>query len=359
VEQTLDFVRRELTSPAGGFYSSLDADSEGEEGRFYLWTPQQVQEVLGTADGSFFCEIYDVTPRGNFEGRSIPNLLPASLAGVRPATDDKVLTAWNGLMISAMARAHQALGRAEDLRSAERAAAFVLEHLAAGDALWVSWRAGHAALDAYLDDYAFLARGLLDLYEAGFDPAHLAEARRLALAMLERFEDPARGGFFFTAHGHEPLIARNRSRHDGALPSGAGVAAETLLRLAIHTDDARLRRAGERALEAEEASVARSPSAHVALLRAAAIAAEPAIEIAIVGAPDDPATGALLAAVRDRLRPRAVVQLGVGSGDPGLCRLLAAKTLVGGRPAAYVCRNYACTDPLVDPGALARRLAAD
>jgi uncharacterized protein YyaL (SSP411 family) len=386
VEQTLDFVRRELTDPRGGFHSSLDADSEGQEGKFYVWTPDEIDEVLGAEDGRFFSGLYGVTPQGNFEGHSIPNLLAGPLAEravargeseeqlesrieplrrklleargrrVRPATDDKILTAWNGLMITALCRAHQALGRDADLDSASRAADFVLANLLRDGRLLASFRAGRAQLNAYLDDYAFFARALLDLFEAGFDARHLGRAESLAETMIEHFEDRSGGGFFFTSDDHEALLVRNHSLHDGALPAGAGVAAEVLLRLAIHRGRKDFRRSAERALQASRSAAARMPSAHTSLLLAAELLENPPQEIAIVGSLEDAATRELLGVVRRRLRVCPVVQLAAAPDDDGRLALLAGKQAIGGKPTAYVCRDYACRQPTTDPAELSRQL---
>jgi uncharacterized protein YyaL (SSP411 family) len=377
-EESLDFVRRELTAEEGGFWSSLDADSEGEEGRFYVWTPDEVRSVLGDEDGTSFCRLYGVTPEGNFEGRSIPNLLGAEPAGedgaaarsaalrarllaarerrVRPATDDKVLTAWNGLMISAFARAWQVLGRAEDLDSARRAALFVMDRLMRGDRLLASHRDGDSRLNAYLDDYAFFARGLLDLYESCFEERFLHAADRLAATIVARFEDPQRGGFFFTSDDHETLLTRNRSLQDGALPSGAGVAAELLLRLGLHLGSAPYRESASKALESARPSVRRMPSAFASILLAADLAAGPTLEVALVGDPAEPATRALLETVHRRFRPRLALALArPGQSVEGL-PLLEGKSALEGKPTAYVCRDYACQAPTTRPDELERLL---
>ncbi len=386
VEQTLDFVRRELTGPEGGCWSSLDADSEGEEGRFYVWTPDEVRAELGDADGSLFCEVYGITAGGNFEGASIPNLLGGSLTEqaerrgttepalwrqldplrrkllaargrrVRPGTDDKVLTAWNGLMITAFARAWQALGRPEDLDSSRRAAGFVLDNLERDGRLLVSWRAGQARLGAYLDDHAFLARGLVDLYEACFERAWLDRAAGLARTLLEHFEDREHGGFFFTADDHEPLLSRNRSTHDGALPSGLGVGTETLLRLALLTGETRFRDAAGRALECAGPAVQQAPGAYASSLAAADLLHGPVHEIALVGNAGTAELDALLRVVRGRYLPARVVALAKPgeAGEP--LPLLRGKEPLDGRPAAYVCRDYACREPTSDPERLARLL---
>jgi uncharacterized protein YyaL (SSP411 family) len=386
VEETLEFVRREMTAADGGFFSSLDADSEGHEGKFYVFTVDEVNAALGATDGGFFCRVYGITPGGNFEGSNIPNLLGGSLADqarsaktsemelvarlaplrvkllrarekrVRPGTDDKILTAWNGLMITAFARGYQAFGREEDLRSARRAADFVLGHLQNNGRLLVSYREGKAQLNAYLDDHAFLARGLLDLYEASFDVKYLDAARAIAATLVGRFGDEKRGGFFFTSDDHETLLTRSRSLYDGALPAGAGVATEVLLRLALHFDDPALRRPADRTLRAYRPLVARAPSAFASLLVAADFANGPTRELAIVGKLDDPSTRALLSVIRGRYLPNRVIDLAT-PGDPVDGRpLLRGKIAVGGKPTAYVCRGYVCQAPTTDPEVLAKSL---
>ena len=378
VIETLDFVRREMTSPDGGLYASLDADSEGHEGIFYIWTPEELKEVLGEEDGAFFGKSYGVQAPGNFEGKSIPNLLGGSLADealvarlapmkakllaargkrVRPATDDKVLTAWNGLMISAFARAYDAFGREDDLKSARRAADFVLSHLAKGDRLLVSFRDGKAHLNAYLDDYAFLARGLVDLYESAFDRRDLDRAAALTRTMLGRFGD-GHGGFHFTSDDHEKILARTRSTYDDAIPAGSAVAAETLLRLALHLDEASFRKAGWATLTALRPLAERAPAGCATLLNASAYAErDKVVEIAIVGPRDASGTRALLAAARARYLPARGLAWFDPAAGPSDLPLLKGKTLSAGKPAAYVCRNYACDAPVTDPAALAKALA--
>jgi hypothetical protein len=377
VLETLDFVRREMTSPDGGLYASLDADSEGHEGIFYIWTPGELKAVLGPEDATLFGTTYGIRLPGNFEGKSIPNLLGGSppdealvtrlapmkaklLAArgkrVRPATDDKVLTAWNGLMISAFARAYDAFGREDDLESARRAADFILAHLAKDDRLLVSYRAGKAHLNAYLDDYAFLARGLVDLYESGFDRRDLDRAAALTRTMLGRFGD-GHGGFHFTSDDHETILARTRSTYDDAIPAGSAVAAETLLRLALHLDDVSFRRAGLATLAALRPMVDRAPAGCATLLNASAYAErEKVVEIAIAGPRDAPATRALLAAARACYLPARGVAWFDPAAGPSDLPLLKGKTLSAGKPAAYVCRNYACDAPVGDPAALATAL---
>jgi uncharacterized protein YyaL (SSP411 family) len=373
-----------MTSAEGGFWSSIDADSEGEEGRFYVFSPEEIVSALGREDARTYAEIYGIADEGNFEGRSIPNLLGGSLeqraaergadpeelvafverarqrllalrdGRVRPATDDKILTAWNGLMISAFARAHQALGRAEHLGPAVRAAEFVAHALVDGDRLRVTFRDGRAKLNGYLDDYAFFARGLVDLYEASFDARWLELARRLAHGLVRHFEDGAAGGFFFVADDHEPLLARSLSSHDGALPAGAGVATELLLRLGLHLDDDLLRGAAERALRRYAPLVERSPSSFASLLRAADLAEGPLSEVAVIGNLEDPATRALLAVVHEAYRPNLALAAGGAASE---LPLLRDKQALGGHPTAFVCRDYACREPVATPEALRELLS--
>ncbi|HEX6851934.1 MAG TPA: hypothetical protein VF139_11075, partial [Candidatus Polarisedimenticolaceae bacterium] len=371
VEETLDFVRRELTHPDGGLYASLDADSEGHEGKFYVWSVAEIDEVLGAEEGAACRAALGISEAGNFEGANIPNhldgapdealvpalsawkakLLAARARRVRPATDTKVLTAWNGLAITAFCRAYQAFGREEDLRSARRAAAFVRANLFREGRLLVTWREGRAQLPAYLDDHAFLARGLLDLYESAFERRDLDDALGLARTMLARFRDP-RGGFHFTADDHERLLVRTRSLYDGALPSGSGVATEVLARLASHLDDAELRRAAVEILAALRPLVGRAPTAFASLLAAADFVEGPADEIVVAGAPGDPAALALARAAWTTYLPNRTFAFAVPGEAAAGRPLLEGKTPVSGRAAAYVCRNRTCSAPVTTADAL-------
>ena len=250
--RTIEYVLRELWDEAGGFYCGQDADSEGVEGKYYLLTPADAEHALGPADGQAFCSRYDVTPQGNFEGGSIPNLLRTAAWEQEPPQaeqwrrtlleyrrrrcplhrDDKVLTAWNGLMIAALARAARALQEPAYLRAAQQAWDFIGTHLRDGaGGLRVRWRQGEAAGRGQLDDYAFVAWGLLEMYQAGHDGAALREAERIARRMAEQFWDEEKGGFFLTAKDGEQLIHRPKPVHDGAMPAGNSVAALVLTRL--------------------------------------------------------------------------------------------------------------------------------
>jgi len=265
-EETLDYVVREMTSPEGGFYSSQDADSEGEEGKFYVWTAAEVNDLLGQGDGELFCQYFDISPEGNFEGKNIVHVprglaTAARLAGVpeerlrgviqrgkkilfetrekrvRPGRDEKILTAWNALTIRSLAEAGKGLGRDDYRAVAVRAAEFALSSLQDGDRLLRTWRAGKAKLNAYLEDYTFLADAFLSLYEATSEPRWMKEAERLARILIEKFRDPAGGGFYFTSSDHERLPQRPKEYFDNATPSGNSEAVWALLRLWKLTGD--------------------------------------------------------------------------------------------------------------------------
>ena len=266
--EIFDYVIREMTHPDGGIYSTTDADSEGVEGKFFVWTPDEVYETLGQEDGELFCRVYDVTPQGNWEGHSIPNLLRRSLkehasdldmdqeelderlaplrqklwerreGRVHPLLDDKILSGWNGLMIRAFAEGYRVFQEDAYLEAAERAADFVLTQMQEGDRLLRSYRNGKAALNAYQEDYAYLSLALLDLYSATGEARWREEGLRLLNLMNARFWDTAAGGYFFTSHDHEALIARTKSFQDGATPSGNSAAALALIRAARITGQA-------------------------------------------------------------------------------------------------------------------------
>jgi uncharacterized protein YyaL (SSP411 family)/aryl-alcohol dehydrogenase-like predicted oxidoreductase len=385
--EVLDYVLREMTSEEGGFYSATDADSEGEEGKFFVWTPEEIRDAVGDdEDARRFCAYYDITEDGNFEGKSIPNTpsplaevaarlaiapadLEASLARARPLVyrarllrvppglDDKVLTAWNGLMISALAEGHRVLGDPRYLTAAVRAADFLLKTLRAPDGrLLRTYRAGTAHLAAYLEDYAYLADALIDLHEAGGPARFVRSAEALAERMRADFADQA-GGFFSTARDHEPLIVRHREGHDGATPAANAVAARALARLSYHLDRTDLRAEAVKAIRAYGRAIARQPRAFPMTLVVVDLLLDGPIELAFVGRA--PETAALRAEVGRRFLPNRIV----GHHDPlagneDALPLVAGKTPVSGRAALYVCRDFACQRPVVDPGDIDAALLA-
>jgi uncharacterized protein YyaL (SSP411 family) len=382
----LDYVLREMTAAEGGFYSATDADSEGEEGKFFVWTPAEVRSVLGAEAAPLVSAWFDISEDGNWEGRSIPRtarplaeialrfglpeaearrriaaariaLYEARRRRVPPALDDKVLTAWNGLMIGAMAEGSRVLGDARYQAAAAGAADFCLARLRAPDGrLLRSWRQGTAHLAAYLEDYACLGDGLLDLYEAGGDARFLEEARGLAERIISEFTAEG-GGFFSTAAGHETLLVRHREGHDGAVPSANAVAAQLLARLAAHLDRDDLRRAAQSAIEAWGAVATREPRAFAQSLLALEFLQAGPVELAYIGRWDNPVLVALRGVVAKHFLPDRIV----GHHDPALgpspLPLLAHKALVRGGPALYVCRNFACRRPVIEPDEVPAALA--
>ena len=386
--ETLDYVLREMTDPAGGFYSATDADSEGEEGRFFVWTPAEVREALGDQElARRFCAYYDITEAGNWDGKSIPNApraldevarelgitageLERSLADARarvyearrrrvpPGLDDKVLTAWNGLMISAFAEGSRVLGDERYLEAARRAAGFLLGTLRRPDGrLLRTWRAGRAHLDAYLEDYAFFAEALVDLYEAGGAPRCLDEAAALAERVREDFA-AEEGGFFSTARGHESLIVRPREGHDGAIPSANAAAAMALARLSYHLDRPDLREDAVRAVRAWGKPIGRQPRSFAKSLAVVDFLLEGPTELALVGAAGEAGFDALRREIGSRYLPNRIVAHRDPAGGEARSPLLRGKTLVNGRAALYVCRDYACQQPVTDPAKVSEALAS-
>jgi uncharacterized protein YyaL (SSP411 family) len=378
------YVLRDMTSPEGGFYSAEDADSEGEEGRFYLWTPGQVLAALGPELGNLFCRVYNITPEGNFEqGRSIPHLTrgreelaraeglePGELAAkldqakaglfavrqerVHPLKDDKIITSWNGLMIAALALGARALGESAYLEAARAAAGFMEEHLSApGGRLQRRWRQGHVSGPGYLDDYAFYVWGLIELHQAGLDPDHLARALELNETCHRLFADTQGGGYFYTPADGEALIFRDKEIYDGAIPSGNSAAALNLLRLARLTGRAGLEERAEKIMAAFAGVVERSPMAHTHLMNALDFALGPGQEVVVVGSPEGPDTAALIAKAQTSFGPRRVLLFKPAGPDgarvEALAPYCAAMEQVGTRATAFVCANHACRSPVKHP----------
>jgi uncharacterized protein YyaL (SSP411 family)/aryl-alcohol dehydrogenase-like predicted oxidoreductase len=386
--EVLEYVQREMTAPEGGFFSATDADSEGVEGKFFVWTPEEIEAILGEKDARVFCEYYDITSRGNWEERSIPNVsrsgvrtasrlgmdpeelrlkiaalrpkvYEARRARVAPGLDDKVLTAWNGLMIGAFAEGARVLGDEAFLASARRAADFALGTLRPSDGrLLRTYRAGRAHIPAFLEDYAYLAEGLLDLYEAGGGDRYLDEAVRLAQTIVSDFA-AEEGGFFSTAAGGEALIVRHRDGHDGATPSANAVAAHVLARLAFHFGRSEWTEAAVGALRAYGRAIARQPRAFAKSLIVTDLLLGGPVELAFVGDRASRDLAALERAVAAHYLPHRVIEYGDPAAGVSSPRpLLEGKGRVDGRPALYVCRDFACQAPVVEPARVAEALAA-
>jgi uncharacterized protein YyaL (SSP411 family) len=357
--ETLDWALRDLRQEEGGFASALDADSEGEEGKFYVWTPDEMRAVLGD-DAAPALAYFGLDGPPNFEGAwapvratSDPDGLPelkerlrvARAQRVWPALDDKRLTAWNALMISALADAGAALDREDYTRAAVDCAEFIWRDMRdERGRLLRTYNRGQARLAAYLEDHAFLLEALLTLYETTFDPRWFAAARELAETILERFADTQHGGFFATADDHEQLIARRKELEDNPIPSGASSAALGLLRLAALTGEHRYEEAALGVLRLLHAVAPQHPAAFGHLLQALDFHYASVKEVAIVGPDADP----LERVVRSAFRPHIVVAGGPADGVP----LLEGREPVGGRAAAYVCEHFACQRPVTEPADL-------
>jgi uncharacterized protein len=360
-EETLDWMLREMRGPEGGFYSALDADSEGEEGRFYVWTPEEIREVLGDAADSIL-DYYGVTDSGNFEGRNILHLAagpeapePEGLAAaraalfearskrVRPGLDDKRLASWNALAIAAFADAGTVLERDDYLDAARACAKFVLGDMREDDRLLRTYKDGEARLNAYLEDHAFLLEALLTLYESTFEQGWFDEAHSLADTTIERYGDPERGGFFSTSDDHEELIARRKEAGDHPIPSGNSAMAMGLLRLAALTGDRAYEQEAEGVFRLFSRAAAQRPEAFAHLLRTLDFHLSPTKEVALIG--DD--LRELSRVVRATYRPHLVLAGGPEGSD--MPALLQGRPTIEGRPTSYVCEHFTCQTPTTDP----------
>jgi len=402
VRQTLDYILTYMTDEAGGFHSTEDADSEGVEGKFYVWTPEEIYRILGEQAGERFCYVYDVTPEGNFEGHSILNLpksieqcakikgwdvdeLKRELAEsrakllavrdqrVRPGKDDKILVSWNGLMIDAMARsailaregdsgsAGASLSQSQYLEAACRAADFILTKMTRDDGrLYHSYRHGKAKFDAYLDDYACLINALVTLYEQTFDERWIDEAVRLAELMLKHFKDAEGDAFYFTSDDHEQLIARQKDVQDGSVPSGNAMAATCCLRLAKLTGRQDFFEAAESCLRLAQGLMENYPTAAGQMLLALDFYVGPTPELVLVGNPRGEETAAVLHELRSRFIPNRVL---AGRADPGegskhLEPLFAGKQPREVEPALFVCENFTCQAPVTGKDAVVEAVRA-
>jgi hypothetical protein len=370
---TLDYILRELTTADGAFAASQDADTEGEEGKTFVWTAAEIREALGD-DAPLFTAAYGVTDDGNWEGHTIlQRLTPpgdeateARLATARarllerrarraqPARDDKALASWNGLAIAALAEAGRLDRRFVD--AAVKAAETILAGLCDPNGrLKRSWKDGRATGEGVLEDYSHLGEGLLALYEATFDERWFTAARELADAILDHFADPA-GGFFDTADDHERLVTRPKDPQDNALPSGGSVATILLLKLAALTGEARYRTAADKAIASVTAFAPRYATGFANWLSAMDFALAPVVEIAVVGDPAADETRRLLAPATAGCRPNQVLAV---SADPehSVVPLLGDRFAIERRPTAFVCRNFACRQPVNEPEALAALLS--
>ena len=386
-EETLDYILREMTGPEGGFFSATDADSEGEEGKFFVWSPDEIEAVLGAEEAGIFNGFFGVRQGGNFEGETILNITQkaseyAQQHGVdmdrlvdvvqrgktalwaerekriHPLLDDKVLASWNGMMLRSFAEAGAALERQDYVDAAVKNASFLLGAMSPDGKLLRSYREGQAKLPGYLEDYSFVADGLLALYEATFDQRWLTESIGLADRMIELFWDDAVGGFYDTSAEHDQLVVRPRDVLDNAQPCGGSVATDILLKLAVITGNEEYRVKAATPLRTLSELMGRAPAGTGHWLAALDFYVSSPKEVVIIGPSDDPATTALLKTVTGAFRPNKVL---VGADDADAAAsyslpLLEARGMIDGKPTAYVCQNYACQLPVTTPEELAAQL---
>ena len=377
-----NYVLRDMTSPEGGFYAAEDADSEGEEGKFYVWNPDKIKQVLGEEDGRLFCDYYGINEKGNFEGKNIPNrinteegvnegegsieplrekIFKSREERIHPFKDDKILTSWNGLMIAAMAIGGRVLGDERYTRAAERSVSFILRKLVRVDGrLMARYRDGEAAYPGYVDDYAFFVWGLIELYQTTYKPEYLLRALKMNDEMLIHFWDKENGGLYMYGKDSEQLISRPKEIYDGAIPSGNSVAAMNFLRLARLSGDRELEAVADAQLKAFGGAVSKNPSAHTHFMMAIMFALNPTKEIVIAGNRTSKDTTEMIRVLNSNFVPQVVSLL--NTGDEDMVKLLETVPFIkeqkplGGKATAYVCQNFACQSPVTDTKALERLL---
>jgi hypothetical protein len=386
-EDVFAYVLRDMTAPEGAFYSAEDADSEGEEGKFYVWTSDELKLNLGD-DYEFFQTAYGITERGNWEGKTVlqravdnatlaarfkidPEIVTAKLKKchsklltarnerVRPGTDDKVLTAWNGLMLAAIAEAARVFDGTEKgvthNRMATRSGNFLLTSLRPDGYLRRSWRDGKATEEVFLEDYAALILGLLELYQMDFNNRWFVAALELAEEMIERFRDPE-GGFFDSPGDGEVLVIRPKDLQDNATPSGNALACEALLKLAAYTDNGSYRDLAEQSLKAIGEAAIRYPTAFARWLSAADFALGNVKQVAVLGEAREESFQELIEVIRNEFRPNVVTAASSFPPQSDAPMLLAERPLVNGRPSAYVCEGFVCSQPVNTVKALHQQL---
>ena len=396
-EEIFTYILRDMTDDAGGFYSAEDADSEGEEGKYYVWMPKLVHDILDFEEAELFCKAYDISECANFENTNIPNLINASYVRlahdygieqaelferlersrqklfearekrIKPHKDDKILTSWNGLMIAAFAKGAQVLKRPIYQEAAAKAIDFIMSNLRREDGrLLARYRDGEAKYLAYVDDYAFLIWGLVEQYEATFDAKYLAWALELQEQMHELFWDKQDGGYYFYGTDGEQLLTRPKEIYDGAIPSGNSVAAYNLIRLAKMTGRQDIEQQAEAIMQAFAGTISEYPRAYSYFLIAMQFALGGSREIVIVGKPEDIQTLNMLDTIRSSFLPDAVVVFcSEEEGDlrtaklEEIAPLIKDKSAVGGKATAYICQNSSCQAPVTDIEAVKQLLSSD
>lgn len=375
VKQILEYISRDMTAPEGGFYSAEDADSEGVEGKFYLWSREDINNVLGIEDGKIFCEYFDITVKGNFEGKNIPNLidnehelsigLPKHIEKMReklfaerskrihPHKDDKVLTSWNGLMISAFAMAGKVLESKEYINIASRAVNFVQEKMVRDDGrLLARYRDGESAYPAYLDDYAFYVWGLIELYEATFDIQYLKSAIKFNQDMINIFFDKEKGGFYLYGSDSEQLIVRPKELYDGAIPSGNSVATMNLLRLSRITGNFELEDYVQKQFTYFSSVVERYPIGYAYFLMCIQFSQSKSSEIVVVGKKNEKNKEEMIELVNKTFLPYTVTivkNMDVNNKElEEIIPHIEKQNMVDDKATAYICKNFACKSPITD-----------
>ncbi|MFN2746371.1 thioredoxin domain-containing protein [Bacillus sp. z60-18] len=386
-EEIITFVQREMTDDKGAFYSALDADTEGVEGKYYVWSKDEILEALGDDLGRLYCAVYNITPEGNFEGHNIPNLIYTRWADVKaefsitdaalqekleearnklfekrqtrtyPHVDDKVLTSWNALMIAGLAKAAKVYEMPEYLDMARTAASFIEGELIKDGRVMVRYRDGEVKHKGFIDDYAFLLWAYLELYEASFDLNELRKAKELAEDMTGLFWDEEHGGFYFTGSDAEALIVRDKEVYDGALPSGNGVAAVQLLRLGRLMGDLSLIDQVTKMFSAFYGDISSYPSGHTNFLQSLLSHVMQQKEIVVLGKQDDPARQKIITALQQAFQPNYAILAAESPDDfKGVAEFAAEYKAVDGQTTVYICENFACQQPTTDIGEALNRL---
>jgi uncharacterized protein YyaL (SSP411 family) len=373
-EQIFEYVLRDMTSAEGGFYSAEDADSEGVEGKFYVWSRSEIIDVLGHKDATEFCEMFDITDKGNFEGANIPNVIESKMSldeltelprdnmrrklflyrekRIHPYKDDKILTAWNGLMIAALAYGARVFGNESYLAAAKNAVSFIQDKLIRADGrLMARYREGETAYPGYLDDYAFLIWGLIELYEASFDVKYLQLAVRLNDDMIKYFGDGDKGGYFIYGSDSEQLIARPKEVYDGAMPSGNSVAALNLLRLGRLTGSTELEEEAEGVFSAFADKINNYTMGHTYMLMALMFSRGKGSEIVIVGDRKSASVQSFIDKINKNFMPYSVVVVKDVEEADEIKKMIPyteGQNMVDDKTTAYICENFACRAPITN-----------
>lgn len=377
-EQMIEFVEREMTSPEGAFYSAIDADSEGVEGKYYVWEYEEIFDILGEDLGDLYAAVYNLTPYGNFEGGNIPNLintdvkefaeendlsyeslqnelesarkkmLEAREKRVYPHVDDKILTSWNAMMIAALAKAGKVFQDTQYVTTAETALTFIEHTLFQNDRLKARYRAGEVKYNAYIDDYAFLLWAYIEMYDTTFSPVYLQKARELADSMIDLFWDVENGGFFFNGDDSEELISREKEIYDAALPSGNSVAGVMLVRLSFLTGEMKYLDKAEEMYATFYEDIKRYAPGSTYFLQSLLLTENPTKEVVILGAESDTERKKLLAQLQEQFLPNVTVLAGESADFTDIAPFAAAYKQIDNQTTVYVCENFACQRPTTD-----------